>query len=333
MSEHAIEPEAGPVTKAARNITAILELSEHLETQAIAKANDRLMPGGLAMVALAPTASIDEWSELIEAAEHRHHSDPHRWALPAVDDEDDWEPPLQTFRFWSEQWRTTHGMTYGTKPTLASEANFLRWALGWAWDNEPRWDKFAEDISDARSRLESLLYAGTRAERTRVVCDRDFCDTHPRLIRVYGDHPDQDHHKCPACKHRFLPDDFKKAHAKQLRSEGAERFVMLPDAIGTLKAQGRAERTIRKWLEPPLQHQADRCDECGLLWEPAEYPACPAETEDGDECGGILEPVWSGDANAVIESYCEVGTHRVWVWWPSMWHLHLTTATRRRIAA
>ncbi|WP_418061744.1 hypothetical protein [Pimelobacter simplex] len=33
-----------------------------------------------------------------------------------------------------------------------------------------------------------------------------------------------------------------------LRSEGAEKWIPQADAIGTLKAQGRAERTIRKWL-------------------------------------------------------------------------------------
>lgn len=327
------ETEATPVTKVARNLTAIVDLAASLEDQAIAKANDRLMPGGLAMVALADVANLDAWAELLEAAEHRHLTDPNRWAETVVDDEDDWEPPLQSLRFWSDTWRTHHGMSYGQKTTLAGEANFLRWALNWAWDNEPRWDTFAGDIRDTRLRLESLLYAGSRAERSRVVCDRETCETHPRLIKVYTDTPTDDHHKCPACKARFNTDEFGRAFAKQLRSTGAEKFVVLPDAIGTLTGLGRSERTIRKWLAPPLQHEADRCEECGLTWEPDEYASCPAETPDEEPCGGFLEAVWSGDSNAVIQSYCEVGTHRVWVWWPDLWHLHLRTQTRVRAVA
>lgn len=331
MSEMTEEVQADPVTKVARNLTAILELSANLEAQAIEKANDRLMPGGLAMVALAPVANLDEWAEQLEAAEHRHQANPDRWKFPVIEDEDDWEPPLQTLRFWSEAWRTHHGMTYGTVITLDSEANFIRWALGWAWDHEEHWDDFAADVAKTRSRLENVLNAGTRPERSRVVCDRDHCDTHPRLIKVHSHGSvDDDHHKCPSCKSRFNADEFKRAHAKQLRSAGAEKYVALPDAIGTLKAQGRALPTIRKWLRPPLEHDADICQECHLAWEPDEYPCCPAETEDGDECGGLLEPIYSGDANAVIESYCELETHKTWVWWPDLWRLHCATPTRRR---
>jgi hypothetical protein len=33
-----------------------------------------------------------------------------------------------------------------------------------------------------------------------------------------------------------------------LRSEGAAKWVHQVDAIGTLKAQGRSERTVRQWL-------------------------------------------------------------------------------------
>lgn len=372
MTEMTNEVHVSPVTKVARNLTAIVELASSLEEQAIEKANDRLMPGGLAMVALAPVANLNEWSEQLEAAEYRHQSNPDRWAFPSIEDEDDWEPPLQTLRFWSEAWRTHHGMAYGATVSLSSEANFIRWALDWAWDNEQHWDNFAKDVADTRSRLESLLYAGTREERTRVVCDRDQCAGNPpRLIKVHAprradslvcpgcmatyapdsethcrvcdkptaletvwvSNPADDRFKCPSCKTRFALDEFTRAHAKQLRSESAEKYVHLTDAIGTLRAQGRAERTIRKWLEPPVDHTADQCTECGARQAPDEYAACPESTIFGADCGGQLSPIFEGNPEGIVGGYCDIDTHKVWVWWPDLWHLHLVTGTRRRISA
>lgn len=240
MTETTHEPDA--VTKVARNLSAIEDMTAALLTQAVHKANDRMMPGGAAMVSLASVANQEAWEHIFEAAEHNGRDVTH------VEEEDDtWEPPLQTLCFWSEQWRKEHGYELDQRPTIASEANFIRWCLNWAWDNEPHFEDFARDVHRARMRLENVLYDGRRAERTRVVCDR--CEPGPRLLKVYGDTEADDRWKCPACKHRFDLDDFGRAHAAQLRSQGAERFVNLRDAIGTLKAQGRPERTIRKWFE------------------------------------------------------------------------------------
>lgn len=243
-----MKPEVDPVTKVARDLSAIEDLACHLEAQAIAKANDREMPGGAAMVALAGVANLEAWSNLVDTAlrlAYEAGEEP-----PELDDEDGYEPPLQTLCFWSEQWRREQGAEYGQRPTISSEANFLRYLLGWAWDNEAKWDDFARDIRKARVRLENTLYAGRRVERVRVPCDNPECETKPRLIVTRGEAIDgsQDRHKCPACKKRYDDDDYRKAYAKQLRSQGAERYVPIVDAVATLRAQGRPERTIRKWL-------------------------------------------------------------------------------------
>lgn len=340
MSETTEANTNDPIVKLGRDLQAIIELAGALETQAIHKANDRLMPGGHAMVALGPVADLAAHAAWLEAAEEQAianalHAglDPRKVGHLIETDDDEWEPPLQTLRFWSEDWRRIHGLDYQQTVTIASEARFLYWAREWAWDNEPRFDHFAADVNRARCRLENLLHAGTRPELTRVLCDREHCAKHPRLVKLRGHGDLPDNYKCPSCKTRFDEDAFQRAYSHQLRSEGAAKFVALPDAIGTLKVQGRPERTIRKWLQPPLEHVADRCDECGLDWDPDEYPACPAETDDGEECGGFLTPRYSGDANSVVESYCEIATHRVWVWWPDLWRLHLSTKTRRRVPA
>jgi len=297
VSEPTPEAQAGPVVKVARDLREIVAMCAHLDDQAEHEANAHIdghaLPGGLAMVAMAGVANLEAWQSQYDAAEAWNAANPKRQQRPTdhIEDEDDeWEPPLQTLAFWSEQWRAEHGAEYDQRPTVASEANFIRWALDWAWDHEVRWDDFAKDIRAARVRIENVLYAGNRAERTRVVCDRADCEKPARLIRKYGFAEDgsDDWWRCPSCKTRFDADGVSKAHAHMLRSEGAERWVEQVDAIGTLKAQGRAERTIRGWL---------------------------------------------GDRAIAVQSFCDPVTHRVWVWWPDLWHKHLTTPTRKRDSA
>lgn len=292
MSEH--EPQAGPVTKVARDLREIEDLSALLLTQAVHKANDRDLPGGDAMVALGNVANLEAWQNQVDTTLRVAYE--HGDELPEIDDADDFEPPLQTLLFWSEQLRREHGDEYGQRPTISSEIKYLRFMLNWLWDNEPHWDDFAKDIRKARLRLENVLYAGRRVERTRVPCVNEACEKRPNLIvvrarRQFVDRHGMnelsavDHWKCPACKQRYDVDEYERAYAKRLQSEGAERFVKIGDALAVLKAQGRAERTIRKWL--------GRCE---------------------------------------VESYCNPTTHETFVWWPDLWRLHLSTATRTRSA-
>jgi len=271
------------VVKVARDLTEIVNLADNLETQAIHKANDRLMPGGLATVDLAGVANLEAWGYQVDTAMRLAYligDEP-----TELDDEDGWEPPLQTLCFWSEQWRREHGNEYGLRPTIASEANYIRYLLAWAYDNELGWDDFVADINAARTRLENVLHAGRRTERTRVPCANATCERQPRLVKTYDKDAsgDLDGYRCPFCKMRYTQSDYERAHARQLRSEKAERFVETADAIGTLRALGRPERTIRKWF-----------------------------------------------TNCEVLAYCDPVTHEQLCWWPDLWTLHLTTATRVR---
>lgn len=247
----------------ASNLRAINARYDQLLTQAVHKANDREIPGGQALVTLASVASPERYLWQLDYAERvlGEHPD-------VTHDDDDWEPPLQTLLFWSEAWRIEHNHELdGRRPTIATETNFLRWMLDWAWDNEIHFDDFATDVENALRRIEDTLKAGERTERTRVVCDR--CeDKPPRLIKVWGatDHT-SDRHKCPRCKHQFDHDALKRAHAKQLRSAGAEKFVPLREALATLIGEGRAERTARKWLEDGLvQARRDSVGRTEVWW-------------------------------------------------------------------
>lgn len=372
-----------------RDLTEILNLSEALSDQAIEHARDRLMPGGLAMVSIAPVGSPEKYDLRVDAHERRATYLAETFdldrddVLPELYD-DEWEPPLQTLRYWAERWRGVRDDENPVTATIETEVRFVRWCVthGWAQEHEPQFARAAEEINDARRRLESILYAGNRPERTRVRCDRDTCEKNPELIRVHEPRrmaficdtcetethdgvicsrwyrcgnirqmtkrwhsdPANDRWKCTSCKTRFDHDQYLAAHAKQLRSEGSNKFVILGDAVDTLKTQGRARRTVEKWLEP-AQHTADRCTICNVEQPPAEYAACPEHVfdeanqklygDDGEpvECGGDLQPVWSRDFNDLVEGYCELGTRRRWVWWPDLWTKHNKTRTRRKKAA
>jgi hypothetical protein len=114
------------------------------------------MPGGLATVALAPVASLEAWEhqyETLEALGRGEH---------VADEDDTWEPPLATLLYWSEQFRVIHNRESDRRPTITTEAGFIRGCLNWATDHEPRFTAFAQDIHRARTRLEDLVHAGRR---------------------------------------------------------------------------------------------------------------------------------------------------------------------------
>ena len=265
------EVQASPVVRVARDLTAIIDSYGRLEAQAIRHGGSP-MPGGSAMVALGNVANMEAWESRQQATERygSHPIERLRRVYTSVADEDPDEAwsAFQLIEFWSEGWRREHGQDFEPtatrpRPTIVSEANFVRWCLDWAWENEPAWDDFANDINRARVRLEDILCEGNRFEKSRVECDR--CDDKPGLLVFRGtaDDGSDDRWKCPACRARLTSEDVQRAHARMLRSEGAERWVPQADAISLLKTQGRPERTVRQWLADgegygycdPITHQ------------------------------------------------------------------------------
>jgi len=242
-----VEVQVDPVTKVARDLSEIVDLYARLVSQAVRHGGHHAMPGGAAMAALGNVANMEAWENQQQATErHEHRVEGYLRAYTSVEDEDPDEAwsAFQLLEFWSEDWRRIHRAEYGRRPTVATEANFIRYMLDWAWDHEPRWDDFAADVRSARLRLEDILFDGKRVERSRVECDT--CQTRLIVLRCQGE--DDDLWKCPGCKQRFDRDALNRAHAKQLRSDGAARWVHQSDAIWTLKVQGRPERTVRQWL-------------------------------------------------------------------------------------
>ncbi len=149
-------PDVTETTKVAQDLTAIRELDKLLADQAAHKAGDPEMPGGQAMVMLAPVASPEAHEHRVDTAERLGTSLQH---LSDEDPESHWTP-LQTILFWSESLRMTHGNTTDMRPTIGTETAYLRQKLNWLWEHEPHWRDFARDIAQARTRLENTLHAG-----------------------------------------------------------------------------------------------------------------------------------------------------------------------------
>lgn len=267
------EVQPGPVVKVARDLRTIEDLYEAVVVQAIHKANDRLMPGGEAMVALAHAASPSEWAETIAAAEFRHMATcpkadhTHCRYADHIDDEDEREPVLQTLMFWSDRWRD---YDLERRATVRTEVNYLRGRLEWARENEPAWDAFAEDIKTAKTRLENLLYAGSRPAFTGNPCMYDG----KTLIRVTKPTRGPNGKKiwvltnwyCRTCRRSF--DDEQYARNEQIALESlhyrhfdGEAYCSVDRAA---KRVGRPVPTIKAWVQRDQVRSV--LDEDGRRW-------------------------------------------------------------------
>lgn len=423
-----------PAGKVRRDLTEIIDLSARLLSQAVNDANAQIdgtsLPGGRAMIALALVNDPETFERRVELAERAWFAhaaavgavrlvdgvtvlldEDHRPDLAADEDDDDTAPALQIIRYWSERYRWQLGMVWDHIPTISTEARFLRNPEVLAYvaaHHASDWVHLARDINRARRHLESILYAGSRPDRSRVICNNPTCTDRKKLIKVHGptyvvawsclacgttvpeerrcdscgrralpspddecrrmvgkkadrhpcegqlvsvvalDHcpnlwchtaapaaeirasdPTTDRWKCTGCKKRYDTDEFEAAYAAMLKDTGAERFVTVAEAVATLVKQGRPEVTVRSWLKPPRRHVEDRCTVCKRRWPPREYNVCPGKVKGSlEKCGGELRPVRRGNPDDVIEAYCDLATHKTYVWWPDMWRRHLVTKAK-----
>ena len=205
----------------------------------------------------------------------------------STEDPDDLWPPFQLLRFWSESLRADLGADYDDPrwtPTLAGEAAWLRHpdVLGHVWEHEPHWDDFAEDVRRARVRLEDILREGDRPAA---------------VSRVVCDRPAE------VC-------------------EAPRRLIELPGV--------EEDESDTRWKCPTCRSMYDR---------DALYRAYATQMRREDSARyvpqadalailgrfGRSERVvkrWLAEDGVPVERYCDPVTHRVYVWWPSLWRLH-----------
>jgi hypothetical protein len=260
----------GPMPEAFRRVRVTMS---QLLTQAVMNGNDPEIPGGDAMVALAHVANADWWQHRLDEAEENAQALSWRTGEPTkhpeVYDDDEWEPPLQTLRFWSDRWRAVHDMVFQPTPkrprqTIASEVNFLRWAIDPAYDREPpeQFRMFVRDVARARTRVENVLRAGVRSERG-VPCLYDECRG-IRLVRKLVPTRDEDGNKvwyyskwhCPRCHRAWTDDEYVRMVTAATEAAKIEQIPGLDDdgpgdtwcsIEYAARRTGRPAVTIRVW--------------------------------------------------------------------------------------
>lgn len=258
---------ARTTTKVAANLTEILRLWNDLEAQAetlaSAQVDGHSLPGGEAMVALGPIASLEAWGWLQDTTEATGR------AYTSVEDEDPDEAwsPYQILRFWSESWRAERGEDYEIRGgyTIATESAYLRSALDWAWDNELGWNDFADDVDSARVKLENILSSGVRPAFKGAACMYDGATlvryTRPtskggRKAFVLSDW------QCPRCRRTWDEDSYaRNLHAAgeslHYRNIDDETWWSVERAA---KRVGRPWATLRVWV-----HRNEIRSACSLL--------------------------------------------------------------------
>lgn len=197
------------LTTVAQNLTSILHLWEQLIGEAINQGDHPDIPGGRALIALAPVANQEAWDNMQSATE--------RYGKPytCVDDEDD-ETAFQRIRWWSDRWRRHHGAEYGQDPTIATEISFIRYNLPWARLNEREWQQFADDMDAARINLENIVRDGHRdIYSDEVVCL--LCET--TLRRRMGLAGYEDEWWCASCRVHLTAAQFNLAASHAARRQ------------------------------------------------------------------------------------------------------------------
>ncbi len=135
------------------------------------------------------------------------------------------------------------------QPTIQSEAQWLLDNLRWIYDNEVKWDDFAKDIATARRRLEAVLYAGEREERSTVPCIDCDMDRDGRFIKVllvlrYGQTPELDRWACPRCDRRYDKAALRRAQMVDGERRGTERHVLVTTAADALRVHPAQVRRL-----------------------------------------------------------------------------------------
>ena len=237
-----------PTVPVARDLAASVALADDLAAQAVNHADHHLMPGGEAMVALGPVASPEAVEWRVWSGEHGLAPYP---THVADQDPDDLWPPLQLLLFWSEQWRVERGAESDLRPTIHSEATWLRANLGWAAERAWEWDDFAADVERARVKLEALVGAG-RANRRGVQCLSCGGELRRRSRERTEPSDCTGNHGVCTWPHRFCPHD-RGGLEDDWRCKGCHRAYTDEDYR---RAVAHAHLAYAEWL--PLVDCAER---------------------------------------------------------------------------
>ena len=234
----------------ARELTTIVSLYADLHTEALHRPANQAglyIPGGDAMVLLGPGADVEAFGY---AQISTYLGRTPGWVEEPLPD--DLEPPLSFLAGWSDIIREERNQPTDLKATISREVDYIRGSLDWmlSYDENgemrfPAADDLADGLAKHRRALETVLKAGDRAEFTRVNCIAEECPDQPRLMKLWGSQVRWDRYRCPSCRTEYDAEQFKMARTQNLHSVGADRYVLVIDAIA---ATGVPKATVHSWI-------------------------------------------------------------------------------------
>lgn len=232
----------------ARDLRAIEELWGDLPEEAANRSDDKMFPGGDALVMLAPAANLEAWEHGYENVEREGGDTAYIYDQAAE------LHPLLVLATWEDAIRDERNQPTDLRATIGRAADYIRNSLDWALSSDETGnvnflgvDQLSIDLKRCRAMLENLLHDGVRAEFARVTCTVPSCDEKPRLMKVYADDAAKDHHKCPACKAEYDYDAFVAAAKVHAFSEAADKtWMTVADAAFSIS---RPVNTLRTWIK------------------------------------------------------------------------------------
>ena len=226
------------------NLRQVVRLMDRLSTEAQQGTRafkiGTAIPGGDALVMAGPGADA---LGMMRQLAHRLANDldvSHTWDELRGDP----RPPEAVLLDWEEAWRAHLDQRTTEPATVDGAVSYLSEHMR-TMAQLHTFPTFARDMARLVRQLEDVLHEGKRDEVSRVPC----LDCGARLVKVYGDTEDQDHHVCPRCSQRYDAGRYQRAKHQHLASKGAERYVSIADAVA---AVDRPEQTVRAWMRRGL---------------------------------------------------------------------------------
>lgn len=244
----------------AQDLSEIVRMFAALKVEAVNRAGDPDIPGGMAMVLLGPGADVEAfgYAQMSELMGRTHK----RVWLP---NKGDVEPPLSYLASWNDIIRDARGQEPSTKRArLITEVDSIRHALDWMLSvndlGEPWFmqvEDFADGLHKVRRAMENVLHDGDRDDKINARCKPcdearkdDKAPTAPRLsVRKAEGDGGRDFWQCPRCHQVFDEDGVRRCWRHMFVKRGdAPEWVPLRAAASSV---GRPVSTVRTWTLAP----------------------------------------------------------------------------------
>lgn len=238
------------------DLSEIVRMFAALKVEAVNRAGDPDIPGGMAMVLLGPGADVEAFG-YAKMSELMGRTSKNVW-LP---DKGDVEPPLSYLASWNDIIRDARGQEPSTRrATLMREVGGIRGALDWMLsvndDGEPWFiqvEDFTNGLHKVRCAMENVLHDGDRDDKITARCkpcdEKDDGRKAPRLsLRKAAGQGGRDFWQCPRCKQVFDEDGVRACWRRMfvVRGDAPEWLPLRTAAAGI----GRPVSTVRTWTLP-----------------------------------------------------------------------------------